>query len=351
MLCLFIFTYIKTPIMRKITLILSLFISLSANAQDLELLLLAKDDASLLMKNYMSPVMNGMMYSLNNGWNHTAKTHKKLGFDITINANASIVPDSQKTFQFNENDYEYLSLNSGSNDLQTIMGDNNNSEIAVRIPEANNYKVAQFKMPDGIGSDLPLNAVPSPMIQASIGIPYSTDISVRYLPKVNTDDVDGNLIGFGIKHNLMQYLGAMDKLPLNIALFGGFTSMNTTYHISPMEGLQGSNQKITFKLNAYTIQTIASLDFPFITIYGGIGYDKGTSTLKLNGTYELEYEIEGTNSTVKESVTDPLNMDFDANGARGTLGMRLNLGFFKIYGDYTIKEYNTISAGVAFSFR
>ena len=44
-------------------------------------------------------------------------------------------------------------------------------------------------------------------------------------------------------------------------------------------------------------------------------------------------------------------MDFDASGARGTLGLRLNLGFFKIYGDYTVKDYNTVSAGVAFSFR
>lgn len=337
--------------MRKITLILTLFIGLSANSQDLELLLLAKDDASLLMKNYMSPVMNGMMYSLNNGWNHTAKTHKKLGFDITINVNAAMVPSGDKTFQFNESDYQYLSLDNGSNKIQTVMGDSNNSDLTVRIPEANNTKVAQFKMPDGIGADLPLNAVPSPMIQASIGMPFSTDISVRFLPKVNTDDIDGNLIGFGVKHNLTQYLGAIDKLPLNIALFGGFTTMNTTYYISPMEGLSGSNQEITFKLNAYTIQTIASLDFPFITIYGGIGYDKGTSSLKLNGTYELEYDIEGTNTTVKESVTDPINMDFNATGARGTLGMRLNLGFFKIYGDYTIKEYNTVSAGVAFSFR
>mgnify|MGYP001088447286 CR=1 FL=1 len=29
----------------------------------------------------------------------------------------------------------------------------------------------------------------------------------------------------------------------------------------------------------------------------------------------------------------------------------IGLGFFKIYGDYTIKEYNTVSAGIAFSFR
>ena len=337
--------------MRKISLLLLLLLSFSAKSQELELLLLAKDDASLLIKNYMSPVMNGMMNSLNNGWYHTAKTHKKLGFDITINANAAIVPNSSKTFQFNASDYQHLSLESGNSKIQTVMGTNNNGIISVKIPEANNTKIAEFSMPDGIGKDLPLNAVPSPMIQASVGVPFSTDISIRYLPQINTDDIEGNLIGFGIKHNLMQYFGPLDKLPLSIAIFGGYTSMNIAYNLANKNGLDGSNQEATFKLNAITIQTIASLDFPFISIYGGIGYDKGTSTLKLNGTYELEYTIEGTNTTINESVTNPINMDFNTSGPRGTLGLRLNLGFFKIYGDYTIKEYNTVSAGVAFSFR
>lgn len=338
--------------MKKLPLLLLFLLSISVKSQDLELLLLAKDDSNLLIKNYMTPVMEGMLYSLNDGWYHTAKTHKKLGFDITISANAAIVPNSSRTFQFNASDYQYLTLESGDNKIQTVMGAENNSVVSVRIPEAGDYKVAQFSLPDGMGKDLPFNAVPSPMIQASVGIPFSTDISIRYLPKINTDDVEGNLIGFGIKHNLMQYLGPLDKLPLNVALFAGYTSMDATYNLGNVStGFAGSNQEATFKLNTYTIQTIASLDFPVISLFGAIGYDKGTSTLKLKGTYELEYTYEGSNNTVTESVTDPINMDFNANGVRGTLGARLNIGFFKIFGDYTIKKYNTVTAGIAFSFR
>ncbi len=338
--------------MKKLPLILMTFLlSFSAKSQDLDLLLLANDDANLLMENYMAPVMEGMLFSLNNGWYHTAKTHKKLGFDITISANAAIVPGASKTFQFNESDYEFLSLESGSSQMNTVMGGENTSQIGIRIPEANDYKIADFTLPDGVGNDLPLNAVPSPMIQASLGIPFKTDISVRFLPQINTDDVEGNLIGFGLKHNLMQYFGPLDKLPLNVALFGGYTTMEATYNLQNAGGLSGSNQEAVFKLNAYTVQAIASLDFPVISLYGGIGFDKGTSTLKLKGSYELEYTIEGTGATVTESINDPINLDFKANGFRGTLGARLNLGFFKLFGDYSIKEYNTISTGIAFSFR
>ena len=339
--------------MKKLTLFLfTVLISFSFKAQELEILLLANDDANLLLKNYMSPVMLGMQHSLNNGWYHTAKTHKKFGFDITIQANAAVVPNNQQSFNFNAEDYKYLSVDSGSsNTINTIMGGKNTTTINVRVPEANDFKVATFTMPDGIGEDLPLNAVPSPMIQASIGLIPNTDISIRYLPEINTDDVSGNLIGFGLKHNLMSYFGPLDKLPLNIAIMGGFTSMNMNYNIQNSSGLQGTNQEAVFKLNAYTVQAIASLDFPVITIYGGLGYDKGSSTLKLNGTYKLDYTFENTSSTVTESVTDPINMDFDTSSMRATLGARLNIRFFKIFGDYSIKEFNTVSAGIAFSFR
>jgi len=44
-------------------------------------------------------------------------------------------------------------------------------------------------------------------------------------------------------------------------------------------------------------------------------------------------------------------LDFDASGVRATVGTRLSLGFFKIFADYTIQEYNTLAAGIAFSFR
>ncbi|MDX1830308.1 MAG: DUF6588 family protein [Lutibacter sp.] len=337
---------------KLVLLILTLVLSYSAKSQDLDVLLKAGDDASLLFQNYMTPVMNGMSYSLNDGWYTAAKTHKKLGFDLTINISTAIVPKSSRTFQFTAADYQYLNLESGNSEIQTVMGGNNNSTIGVRIPYGNgNYKVAEINMPDGIGGDMPLNAVPSPMIQASVGVPFSTDISLRILPKINTNDIDGSLFGIGIKHNLMQYFGPLDKLPLNIALFAGYTTMTSTYNLQNVSSLAGNNQEAAFKLNAYTVQAVASLDFPIITLFGSVGFDKGNSTLKIKGTYELEYTDTGSNTTITESVTDPINMDFNANGLRGTLGARFNLGFFKIYGDYTLKEYNTISAGISFSFR
>jgi hypothetical protein len=325
--------------------------SISVKSQELEVLLLAKSDANLLIKNFLEPVNEGMLFNLNNGWYHTAKTHKKFGFDITVNANASIVPSKSRSFEFIASEYQYLTLESGSSTINNAMGGKNNSKIGVRIPEAGNVKVAQFTMPNGIGDDLPFNAAPTPMIQASVGLFLDTDIAIRYLPKTNTNEFESNLFGFGIKHNLMQYFEPLDKLPLNISLFAGYTSMDTYYDLNAIPDLPGANQEAIFNLKAYTVQALASLDFPVVTLYGGIGFENGTSELKMKGTYELSYTLEGTNTTVSETITNPINMKFNIDGVRATAGVRLNLAFFKIFADYTMHEYNTISTGIAFSFR
>ena len=62
--------------MKKIVFLLVLLCSVQVSkSQELETILLAADDASLLTQNYLNPAMKGLMYSMNGGWYTTAKTH------------------------------------------------------------------------------------------------------------------------------------------------------------------------------------------------------------------------------------------------------------------------------------
>ena len=330
-------------------------------SQELESILITAEDAGKLTKNYINPAVVGLMYSMNGGWYTTANTHKKFGFDITINANLSFVPSADEIFAFIPSDYSFISLPNNETSLETVMGSSNNeTNVDVRIPVGDStFKVASFEMPGGIGNDLPLNAVPTPMVQFGLGLPFKTDVKLRVVPKLNFDNsVEANLIGFGLQHDLMQYFGAVDKLPLSVSVLAAFTNMNVTYAIdddSLTDAVTVTNGEVEFKMNTWTVQAVGSLDFKIITLYASLGYNDGKSTIKMKGIYDLSYDLENCSGvvigTVDESITNPINLDFKANGVRGTLGARLNLGFFKIFGDYTLQEYNTLSAGIAFSFR
>ena len=348
--------------MKKITLLFSLLIAMQAlHSQELESLLLASDDASKLTEGYINPAMKGLMYSMNGGWATTGKVHKTLGFDLTISASASFVPNADKLFAFVPSDYSFLTLPNGETSLPTVMSENDlETTVDVTIDNGDGtYNVASFEMPGGITGDLPINAVPAPMVQLGVGLPFKTDVKLRYVPKLNFDDsVEANLIGLGLQHDVTQYLGPIDRLPLNISLLAAFTNMDVTYNIDdedPSDNVNVTNGEAAFEMKTWTVQAIGSLDFKIITLYGSLGYNGGKFSIKLKGTYDLTYDVEDGAGTViataSESVTNPINLNFEANGVRASLGARLNLAFFKIFADYTLQEYNTASAGIAFSFR
>ena len=357
------FTAIITlNVMKKLIASIILIASMQlSKAQEFETILLAADDASLITQNYLNPVMQGLMYSMNGGWATTAKVHKKFGFDITIGVNASLVPDEAQAFAFVQGDYSFINLPNGETELQTVMSENDlETTLDISIPVGDGtFKVTSFDMPGGITEDLPVNAVPAPTVQIGFGLPFKTDIKARFVPNLNfDDDVEAKLIGFGLQHDLTQYLGALDKLPLSVSVLGAFTNMSVTYAMNDEnvnDNVAVSNGEVEFKMNTWTVQALASLDFKLITFYGSVGYNNGKTTAKMKGDYTLTYDLEDSNGnligTVDVTISNPINLDFEANGVRATIGTRLNLSIFKIFADYTFQEYNTATVGIAFSVR
>jgi len=323
------------------------------NSDGFESILLAAGDAEKLTEAYINPAMTGLIYGMNNGWYHTAKAHKLFGFDISIGLNASIVPSKDEIFTFASLG---LSSNTTSSSLigATVAGSENLEAPVTFTGTVERQNVsATFNMPGGVKESLPINAIPTPSVQFSMGLPWKMDVMVRLVPEVGSDDVKGNLMGLGLKKEITSWFGPMEKTPLHVSLLAAYTSMNVDYDIQNESSISGANQRAEFKLNSYTVEAIASLNFPIINIFGGIGYSGGNSELNMLGTYNLEYDTgqPAPNDTVTETVVDPLNLDFNANGFKTTVGARLSLGFFKIFGSYTLQEYNTVNAGIALSFR
>lgn len=321
--------------------------TISVQAQDgFEGYLLAdNNDRSKLIEAYIDPAMKGLIYGMNSGWYHTAKVHKPFGFDFSISLNASLVPSGDEMFSLSG----LTSINQatgGGITAASVAGSEDNTPLTtVNLEEQGITYSTTFNAPGGIKESLPLNAVPTPAIQFNLGLPAKFEISLRLVPKVGSDDVKGNLFGVGIKKEITDWFGPIDKTPLHVSLLASYTTMNVDYNVKSNEDVTVENGLAEFQLNSYMVQAIASLNFPIINIYGGIGYGSGDATLKMLGEYTLNYGLRS------RTITDPINSSFNAGSFRTTLGTRLSLGFFKIFGSYTLQEYNTANLGVAFSLR
>ena len=356
-----------------VSILLSLTFYSKIQGQNIENILASgKEDASTYLGGYIQPVFKGLIYNLNSGWYHSGKTHKTYGFDITISANASFVPQADKTFLFNNADYSVLELDGAitSTDLPSVMGQTTTQRVNVKVPLDLNgnvipvgsgiiptkFKVTSFEALDGIEDELPIAAVPSAMIQVGVGSPSKTDVKLRFVPTTNArEDLKFNLLGIGLQHNLLQHFSIADKMPLfDLSILGAFTTSTTVY--TPKDTSIGVNQESIIKINAYTAQLIGNIDLKIINFYAGLGYTAGNASLQVKGDYTYTYNLESTTGiplgdSVTQRIHDPIDVSYNLNGVKGTIGARLNLAWFKVFADYSFQGYSTANAGISFSFR
>jgi hypothetical protein len=233
----------------------------------------------------------------------------------------------------------------------------------------NPVKLAEFKLPKGSG----VNVIPLPMAQLSVGLPWGTDVSFRYLPSLPLGKAGNiSLWGIGGRHSIIQHIPALKRLPiLDISAQGGYTRLTTFANINydpskigpqvvdlTTNTNQWANQKLEMVASAWTINLIVSQTIPIISFYQGIGYSSSTVDLGLNGNYPFP-RLATTGAHAGEVVVedadivkDPLKFEMQNNrDLRLNAGMRLKLGILTIQFDYTKANYSVFTTGLGISFR
>ena len=313
-------------------------------------LLAGQTDSKNLLSGYLQPALKGSIYLMNSGWYTTAKVHKKLGFDLTISLNSAIIPENDKSFDISSFDF----IQSKTSSLPTIFGKSINEELTVTIPENNDQPQisSSFLAPGGIKDKFPLGIVSSPIIQATLGLPFKSEISIRYLPEYNRNGVYFSNYGLGLKHDLLQYFVFLKKIPtLNLSAFGAISIMNINYDIQSTSSFKGSDQIAIFDISNYKLQILSSLNFSIFEIYGGIGISGGKSSFNLLGDYELEFSPADDDNLISANVSDPLRLNYSIHELSKNVGLKFKFIFLHAFIDYTFQEYGVISTGAVINFR
>ena len=311
-----------------------------------------RDDGEKLIGYYMEPLVVGFSYGMSNGWFNTAKTHKSLGFDLTISANLASIPESKEYFTFNPEEYTHVRVNGENDQIPTILGpdNDNNPELEFSYYDENTGQtVTGYYTPTGLGlkKQVGINAVPSPMIQISVGTFRNTDIILRYVPQFTYHEFQTSLFGIGIKHDIKQWLPVIKRLPIDLSVLAAFSGFDNRYDMSELN-ISGENKAAVFNVNNWTVQGLISKKISVVTFYGSVGYSEVSSNLDVKGTYTIEDATDPSNTF---SITDPVSLNYKEGSWRVTGGLRFKFGFFTLHGDYTFQRYHIISTGLGFSFR
>lgn len=313
----------------------------------------APSDATKYLQAYMAPWTNAFGAGLNGGWYNTAKPHKLGGFDITTSFNVGVVPKSEDFFDVTKIGLS-SSLSSAGNLTPTISGPD-------KPGPSMSYMGTTFQAPQGTA----WKYMPVPTLQAGIGLPLGTEVKVRFVPKINIKDGNISLWGIGLMHSLTQYLPGDKLLPFDVSIFGGYTKLtgnaplsiladaSVNYAATINQSMAFADQNMNIVVSAMNISAIASLNLPVITFYGGLGYSKTKTDIKLSGNFPVPVLVAGyptyTDASIKTNFGNIETKNF--SGLRANIGLRLKLSVITIHADYTRAQYNVLSAGLGISFR
>ncbi|MDR9416590.1 MAG: hypothetical protein RI564_09915 [Gracilimonas sp.] len=337
------------------------------------------DDANTLLRSYLTPFGEGFGANLNTGWFNQAKAHGTLGFDISVNAAVALVPSSDELFNVADLGLTQLEIASGSSpESPTISGDDastttlelNGTYQNPQTGQTEEITLTQFDLPGGVGYPY----VPSPMFQATLGIIKDTDVTLRFVPETDISAIDASvgLFGFGVKHGLNQWLPGGKVLPVDISLQFGYTSFNANagFDVEPETGgdiynpfneSQWDGQGLDMETTATTINAIVGKKLPFISVYGGIGFESSTTSITTTGFYPItsvnpaynpQDNSEQTRQKIIEDLEAPIDFEIEgSNNMRAFVGARLSIAILRISASYTLSNYSAANIGVGFGFR
>jgi hypothetical protein len=254
------------------------------------------------------------------------------GFDFTITANLVLVPADAKTFNITRsNNGTFKGV--GSENTPTILGNTSAGKAT--------YDGNPFDMPKGL--NIPL--LPVPMLQAGVGLIKNTEIDVRFMPEIEMSGVSTGLFGVGVKHDILQWLPIVDKIPIDISFQAGYTKLSSQIML---EYYDNNNVKwdaeATLDVRATTFNILLSKKIAMFTAYAGLGYNSAKTTFNVDGTYNI--------AGLPLNVSDLTEFEFESNNnLRANVGFRFQIAVLALQANYTFSEYPVATVGLGISVR
>lgn len=243
--------------------------------EDVNLLI---NDMLLIAENFAEPGAEGATLQSSAGWFSSASTLEKWQVEVSVHGNALFVPSSQQDKIINNNQFNNLTIVGANNALlPTVYGGDTDAAYEGSIFGQD----FEFDAIDGLDKSVVLHAFP----QVTVGLPYMTEIAVRYLPEIFINDVGISTYGVGLKHNFSQYIyKRLREDDFQFALVANYSNFKADYKFTPIDIQIANLDRIDVDANMYNVQLIGSKLYDTFEVMGGFGYTNSKFDYAFGGT-------------------------------------------------------------------
>lgn len=219
--------------MKKVLLLL-LFINFSyAQLTEIDNINLMLEDFVFLSNKFVSPLSEVSSYQSAIGWVNSAKKRKPFQFTLGINNNLFLVPKKNREFEIKSSELLFFDFENGASTatIPTVLG--NDERITFigylsKDTDGNPTDPVTINNPSGINQEL----VPSAQLYGTISLWKGTELMGKFAPKIKIENIQFQLYGVGIKHNLSQYFPYFEKKKINIATALSYSKQEIFYNRS-----------------------------------------------------------------------------------------------------------------------
>ncbi len=325
--------------MRKLSLVFCLgflITTISVQSQVEEDVAAAISDLSFLLKGFTAPGSESIVYQSSSGWYTNAKSQKLWDLKLSAQANVLFIPKGKKTFLIKNSDFQNLSIQGGqtSANMPTAAGGISSVTVEGSIGPVG----FDFTTPSGIDENFAFHG----QLQATLGLPHGTSLSLRAAPKTKIKSSYVEAYGFGITHNISQWIPSIKASSFNISALVAYSIFKANDNFSPLDLIIGNVSAVEMTGNTVITGLIASKEVRNFDFSLGLIFTNSNNEFLFTG--EGDELLKVLNDTVADTTQAMSNFTLD-------LGVNYNLNNFSVNSILTIGDFNNLLLGLNYTFK
>lgn len=289
------------------------------------------NDMLLVAENFANPGAEGAAMQSSAGWFTSASTLEKWKFEVSVHGNALFVPTGKQKKLSNNRDFSILRFRGSENALlPTVYGGQTDAVFEGQIFGQN----FSFDAIDGLGKEVLFHPYP----QVTVGLPYSTEVAVRYLPSVIVNDVGFRTYGMGIKHNFTQYYERRyNPEDFQFAAAIAYSNFKVDYQFSQLSipGFVDLN-RIDVNADLWLFQVLGSKLYSSFEVFGALGVTASN----------FDYELGGTGSALPQLNEALTGIKGSGTKFKGDVGFNYYFSNFKVSTMFTASNFFNANLGI-----
>lgn len=249
-------------------------------------------DAIYYSNKFITPATDAAVYQSSGGWMFSAKKNKRWSATFGVHSNIFFVPNKDREFVINNSDFKFLTIQ-GANaaTVPTALGNGKQINIVDIYGAINpNYPI---ETPKGINEDL----IIYPHLSGSLSLGFGTEVLAKFAPRTKINKGEYQVYGFGIKHNISQYISTLESKNIHLAITISNSKENISFDFLDIKtnfGTLGIN-RINGNINSWQYQTMISKEYNnFEFMFGSIV-----------NVSDFKYKFSGVKGTIDQVIDFP----------------------------------------------